>query len=74
MGGMVKSLNITVANAIILFEVQRQRQEKGLYNERRLSNKEYERLLFESCYPKIYKQKEEDYPKLNFEGQIIIPK
>ena len=51
--GMVESLNVSVTNAIILYEIQRQREEAGLYKSRKLSINEYEKLLFEFSYPKI---------------------
>jgi tRNA (guanosine-2'-O-)-methyltransferase len=74
MDGMVGSLNVSVANAVILFEVQRQRQQAGLYKERRLDDTEYKTLLFEFAYPEVaavLKRKSESYPELDKEGQII---
>ena len=72
--GMVESLNVSVTNAVILYEIQRQREEAGLYNSRRLSINEYEKLLFEFSYPeasKILQKKGSLYPKLDRLGQII---
>ena len=74
MCGMVESLNVSVASAIILYEVQRQRKKAGLYNRLRLNNNEYKKLLFEFCYPavaKICKNKNQKYPDLDSTGQII---
>ena len=74
MDGMVGSLNVSVANAVILFEVQRQRQKAGLYKERRLDDTLYKTLLFEFAYPEVaavLKRKSELYPELDKEGQII---
>ena len=51
--GMVESLNVSVTNAVILYEIQRQRKEAGLYKSRRLSINEYEKLLFEFSYPEV---------------------
>ena len=31
MSGMVQSLNVSVASAVILYEAQRQREKKGMY-------------------------------------------
>ena len=73
--GMVESLNVSVANAIILYEIQRQRKEAGLYDSIRLEKEKYKQLLFEFCYPAIaaiYKKNGDDYPDLDFQGQIII--
>ena len=75
MQGMVESLNVSVANAVILFEAQRQRILAGLYEKCRIQKDEYEKLLFEFSYPevaKVYQSKGEDYPELDTEGQIIF--
>ena len=74
MNGMVESLNVSVANAVILFEIQRQRQRANLYKKRQIDNYEYERLLFEFSYPEvaqILNKKGESYPKLDDNGQVI---
>ena len=74
MYGMVDSLNVSVANALILFEIQRQREKNGFYKKRRLPIDKYQRLLFEFSYPKIasvYRKKGKSYPSLDSEGQII---
>ena len=72
--GMVESLNVSVTNAVILYEIQRQRKEAGLFKSRRLSINEYENLLFEFSYPEvaaILQKKGSPYPKLDKFGQII---
>ena len=74
MQGMVESLNVSVANAVILFEAQRQRLKAGLYKKCRLNKKIYEKLLFEFSYPdvaKTLKNQGHPYPKLDDEGYII---
>ncbi|MDC0661724.1 tRNA (guanosine(18)-2'-O)-methyltransferase TrmH [Marinobacter sp. SS21] len=53
MMGMVESLNVSAACAIILSEAQRQRKEAGLYKQRRLPDDEYLRLLFCWCQPAV---------------------
>ncbi|MCX2958318.1 MAG: tRNA (guanosine(18)-2'-O)-methyltransferase TrmH, partial [Serratia symbiotica] len=47
--GMVQSLNVSVASALILYEAQRQRQNAGLYHRDRsmLDEEKQQRLLFE---------------------------
>jgi len=45
MFGMVQSLNISVAAAVIIYEALRQRLAKGLYDESTLSKKELELLI-----------------------------
>jgi tRNA (guanosine-2'-O-)-methyltransferase len=75
MQGMVESLNVSVANAVILFEAQRQRLKVGLYEKCRLDKNTFEKLLFEFSYPeaaKVYQSKGEPYPELDTEGQIIF--
>lgn len=72
--GMTQSLNVSVAAGIILFEAQRQRLEKGLYNQSRFTASEYEKLLFEWCYPQAieqFKAHQKPYPHLDETGEII---
>ena len=45
MYGMSQSLNVSVANAVILYEAQRQRALKGMYNTPQLSNDIIEKTL-----------------------------
>ena len=74
MFGMVENLNVSVACAIILYEVQRQREIAGLYNKTRLSENDYKKLLFEFSYPKvakIFNKKNQQYPDLDSTGKII---
>jgi tRNA (guanosine-2'-O-)-methyltransferase len=49
MFGMVQSLNISVAAAIIIYEAVRQRLTKGLYNKSTLSKKELDKVIDEWC-------------------------
>ncbi len=74
MAGMVKSLNVSVAAALLLFEAYRQREAAGLYDERRLSPETFERLLFEWAYPKmaeVLRLEGLPYPSLSRDGQIL---
>ena len=74
MMGMVDSLNVSVAAALILFEAQRQRREAGLYDESRLDRQLYEQTLFEWAQPvlaRFYRRKKIPYPALQADGQII---
>ena len=76
MVGLVQSLNVSVATALILFEAQRQRQEAGMYASPRLDRRIYGYLLFEWLHPKVaaYCQKHQlPYPKINDNGDIIEP-
>ena len=74
MQGMVQSLNVSVANAVILFEAQRQRLEIGLYDKVRLDPKIYHKTVFEWGYPDIadlYRREGKPYPQLSKEGEIL---
>ena len=71
MRGMVESLNVSVANALILYEAARQREVKGLYEVSRLPPDEYRLRLFEWCYPRIAGRCRETgaaYPELDADG------
>ncbi|MBE9047042.1 tRNA (guanosine(18)-2'-O)-methyltransferase TrmH [Pleurocapsales cyanobacterium LEGE 10410] len=74
MQGMVQSLNVSVANAVILFEAQRQRLQAGLYDRVRLDPETYRRVLFEWGYPDIaalYHRQGKPYPRLGEQGEIL---
>lgn len=71
MEGLVQSLNISVACALVLFEAQRQRRAAGLYDRRRLDADIYERTLFEWAYPHVARrcrERGEPYPDLDEGG------
>lgn len=73
--GMVQSLNVSVASALILYEAQRQRQNAGLYQRETslLEQDEQQRLLFEGGYPvlaRVAKRKGLPYPHVNAQGEI----
>ena len=74
MAGMVRSLNVSVASALLLFEAFRQRQERGLYGKSRLPEEEFRRFLFQWCYPEIAEVllgRGEPFPELSPEGEIL---
>jgi tRNA (guanosine-2'-O-)-methyltransferase len=71
--GMVQSLNVSVAAAVILFEAQRQRLAAGFYAQPRLDPELYQRKVFEWGYPELveyYQSRNLPYPPLDDEGQI----
>lgn len=75
MAGMVQSLNVSVASALILYEAQRQRQNAGMYlrQESLLDEAEQQRLLFEGGYPvlaRVARQKGLPYPYINDRGEV----
>jgi len=73
MQGMVESLNVSVACAIMLYEAQRQRLAAGLYDNIRLDEETYRKTLFEWCWPRIAElcqQQGRDYPNLDESGEF----
>jgi tRNA (guanosine-2'-O-)-methyltransferase len=73
MRGLGQSLNVSVAAAVILFEAERQRTAAGLYAQSRLPHDEYERTLFEWCYPEVAARCRElgrPYPALTADGML----
>lgn len=73
MFGMVESLNVSVAAAVILFEAQRQRLAAGMYDRVSLDPEIFERVIFEWGYPEIaamYRRRGEPYPPLKEDGSI----
>ncbi|MFC3393777.1 tRNA (guanosine(18)-2'-O)-methyltransferase TrmH [Brenneria rubrifaciens] len=76
MTGMVQSLNVSVASALILYEAQRQRQIAGMYQRDKspLEEEEQQRLLFEGGYPvlaRVAKRKSLPRPHIGNHGQIV---
>ena len=72
--GMVQSLNVSVAAAVILFEAQRQRREAGFYSLPRLDEAARKRLTFEYLHPRRAEQLRaagEAYPELDEDGDIV---
>lgn len=79
MVGMVQSLNVSVASAVILYEAQRQRQAAGMYDNAQsaLPAETIHRILFERGHPvlaKVAKRKQLPYPPLDEQGQIVADK
>lgn len=73
MRGMVSSLNVSVAAAVILFEASRQRAEAGFYDSPRLTSDLYRRLAFEWLYPReavLMRERGEAYPELEEDGSF----
>lgn len=76
MVGMVQSLNVSVACALILYEAQRQRQQAGMYQRETslLPEQTIQRILFERGHPvlaKVAQRKGLAYPPLNAQGEIV---
>ena len=72
--GAVESLNVSVANAVILYEAQRQRQAAGLYDEIQLDEDTRQKLLFEWGYRRLAatcRRRKLPYPRLGNEGELL---
>jgi len=74
--GMVQSLNVSVASALVLYEAYHQRMATRMYDSRSLDKETYMTLLFEACHPKIAnccQQKGIPYPAINEDAEILEP-
>ncbi len=57
MYGMVQSLNVSVATAVVLYEAQRQREEKGYYSKPQLSQDQINQILQKWAVEDVIKTK-----------------
>ncbi len=76
MEGMGRSLNVSVATALFLFEARRQREDAGMYGSSRLDREEHGKILFEWAYPRLARScrsRGEPYPGLAEDGSIVRP-
>jgi tRNA (guanosine-2'-O-)-methyltransferase len=76
MMGVSQSLNVSVACAIVLYEAQRQRQQAGMYDKRRLDDIIYTRQRFEWLHPVLTdycKRHGLEYPSLDENGDLAEP-
>lgn len=74
MHGMVSSLNVSVAAALVLYEALRQREAAGFYARRRLDPARYKQTLFEWAYPRIARRCRaagRPYPELDAAGVVL---
>lgn len=72
MEGLVRSLNVSVAAALLLFEARRQRESAGYYATRRISDQVFESRLFEWAFPRearLLSAEGRPYPVLDEAGQ-----
>lgn len=73
MHGLVESLNVSVAAAVILFEAERQRAAAGAYGRPPPDAEAFARTLFEWAHPDVARRCRElgrPYPALDEEGQL----
>ncbi len=74
MYGMIHSLNVSVATALLLFEAVRQREAAGMYDECQLQPDRRDRLLFEWSYPRVASECRRlgrAYPALDAAGALM---
>lgn len=74
MSGMVHSLNVSVATALLLYEAQRQRALKGMYDERRIPSPAFDEILFRWAHPLLAASLDAEgtpYPPLDEDGQVV---
>jgi tRNA (guanosine-2'-O-)-methyltransferase len=75
MVGMARSLNVSVATALLLFEAYGQRSAAGMYQESRLEGTDYRELLFEWMHPdlaRVLRGKGLPYPPLDEDGEAVL--
>ncbi|MGW8266574.1 MAG: tRNA (guanosine(18)-2'-O)-methyltransferase TrmH [Longimicrobiales bacterium] len=75
MAGMARSLNVSVATALILFEAYRQRKAAGMYETSRLPPETFQKLLFEWCHPELadfFQRRGLPYPPLSEDGEALV--
>ena len=68
MQGMVESLNVSVATALILYQAMSQREQADMYNQCRISKSDYDKILFEWAYPRMARmlaQQSKPYPLID---------
>lgn len=73
MVGMVQSLNVSVAAAVVMYEAQRQRELAGMYQAARLSEQECQDILFEGGFPILFKEcvrRNLPFPHIDDQGMI----
>lgn len=76
MVGMVQSLNVSVATALILYEAQRQRSNADMYGECKIPQAEVDEICFRALHPTITKfcdKHQIRYPKMDEFGDIDDP-
>ncbi len=74
MMGVTRSLNVSVACAIVLYEALRQRQAAGMYGQNRLDAALLSKQRFEWLHPKVAefcRQRGLQYPEMDEEGNIV---
>ena len=74
MMGVTRSLNVSVACAIVLYEAMRQRQAAGMYTHNRLDDALLRKQRFEWLHPKVAefcRQRGLEYPAMDEQGNVV---
>ena len=74
--GMVQSLNVSVAAALVLYEAYRQREAAGMYETCQIDKARWLKLLFEACHPQVARycrQKNIPYPAIDDNAELLEP-
>jgi tRNA (guanosine-2'-O-)-methyltransferase len=74
MMGVTRSLNVSVACAIVLYEAMRQRQAAGMYTHNRLDDALLSKQRFEWLHPKVAefcRQRGLEYPAMDELGNVV---
>jgi len=74
MYGMVRSFNVSVASALLLYEAVRQRAAAGMYETPDIGDEDRARVLFEWSYPRLARKLRDlgvSYPKQDETGALV---
>jgi tRNA (guanosine-2'-O-)-methyltransferase len=74
--GMVQSLNVSVASALMLYEAQRQRELARMYEHAKIDQNTRDTILFEWFYPDVARYCHKHglpYPQLDEDGYMTEP-
>ena len=74
MQGMVQSLNVSVATALVLYEAQRQREEASMYGESVLSEEEQKTLIDRWSYRDSVARRSKGVIALEFQERVFLVK
>jgi tRNA (guanosine-2'-O-)-methyltransferase len=76
MVGMVQSLNVSVAAALILYEAQRQRDAAGMYKQSTMPEQDAQEVLFAGGFPLLHREcirRNLPFPRIDENGCIQAP-
>lgn len=74
MVGLVESLNVSVATALLLFEAKRQREVAGLYDKPHYDEAYMQKTIFEWLHPTVAdycRRHGQPYPDIDADGHVV---